>query len=709
MPELPKLVKKRDGRVVPFNSDKILIALEKAFLSTNEGKRRTPKKVTDVALARIESEVPTVEEIQDILEETLMDMGFRKTAKSYIIYRAKRAEVRSMKDVVQESYAVIDEYITKNDWRIAENSNMSYSLQGLNAHLSSTITSKYWLHKIYPTEVGQAHLDGYIHIHDLGILASYCVGWDLEQLLLKGFGGVTGKISSKPAKHFRTALGHIVNFFFTLQGEAAGAQAFSNFDTLLAPFIKYDNLSYEQVKQAMQEFIFNLNVPTRTGFQTPFTNLTLDFIVPPSFRDKQVIIGGELKETTYKECKKEMVMLNKAFAEVMTEGDGKGRIFTFPIPTYNITKDFDWDNDGYDAIWEMTAKYGTPYFANFVNSDMDVEDTRSMCCRLRLDTREIKAQFNNLSANFNEIKEEPEEKKKERRGGLFASNPMTGSIGVVTINLPKLAKISKNKKEFFNQIKHYMGIAKESLEIKRKVVEDLTDSNLYPYTKIYLADIKKSTGRFWSNHFSTIGLIGMNEAVQNLLHISYNSKEGKAFAEETLDFMLEQLDQFKKVTNNLYNLEASPAEGTSYRLAKLDKKQHPDIITAGTDDTPYYTNSVHLPVDASNDIFAVLNHQDDLQSKFTGGTVIHFFLGEAIRDVATVKNIVKKITDKYSLPYFSLTPTFSICPVHGYIPGEYEFCPYEHTEEDLKKYGIQVPVEIMKEDTDKKDTKKKII
>lgn len=696
MSDFPTLLKKRDGKVVPFNKEKITNALEKAFTTTGEGKKRSAKKITDVILARIEEDVPSVEHIQDIVEETLMNMGFRRTAKSYIIYRAKRSETRNIQSIVNDSYSIIEEYINLNDWRVAENSNMSYSLQGLNNHISSTLTSRYWLNKIYPTDVGQAHMDGYIHIHDLGILSSYCVGWDLEKLLLQGFGGVAGKIHSKPARHFRTALGHIVNFFFTLQGEAAGAQAFSNFDTYLAPFIRYDDLDYTKVKQGMQEFIFNLNVPTRTGFQTPFTNLTMDLMVPSSFKDKPVIIGGEIKDKTYGEFQPELAMLNRAFAEVMEEGDGHGRIFTFPIPTYNITKEFDWDNPDFDEIWRMTAKYGTPYFANFVNSDMDVEDTRSMCCRLRLDTREIKAQFSALSANFTlnpENKEKKQDEHKKHRGGLFASNPMTGSIGVVTINLPRIAKQAKNKKDFYDLLRQHMGMAKESLEIKRKVIEDLTQNTLYPYTKQYLEDIKLSTGKFWSNHFSTIGLVGMNEAVENFLHVPYSTDEGRQFASDVLDYMLDQLETYKKVSGNLYNLEASPAEGTSYRLAKLDKKQMPDIITSGTDETPYYTNSIHLPVHQADDIFKVLKHQDELQAKFTGGTVIHFFLGEAIQDIETVKKLVKKISSKYKIPYFSLTPTFSVCPVHGYLPGKHDFCPHEHTDEDLKKYGKRIPID----------------
>jgi ribonucleoside-triphosphate reductase len=691
-------VKKRDGRTVPFDKDKIFSALEKAFTATNEGKKRSPREVSEFVLMRLredEVEVPTVEQIQDLVEETLMRNGYYQTAKSYIMYRAKRQEVRNLKSLTKDTYSIIEEYISKNDWRVAENSNMSYSLQGLNNHISSSVTSKYWLNKIYPADVGKAHTDGFLHIHDLGILASYCVGWDLELLLIKGFGGVNGKISSKPAKHFRTALGQVVNFFFTLQGETAGAQAFSNFDTLLAPFIRYDGLDYAQVKQCMQEFVFNLNVPTRTGFQTPFTNLTLDLMVPRSFYNKKVIIGGREREETYKDFQKEIYAFNRAFAEVMEEGDANGRIFTFPIPTYNVTKEFEWDNPEFDEIWRMTAKYGTPYFANFVNSAMDVEDTRSMCCRLRLDTSEIKDQSRKLTAILmdkeTKEKKEQEEEKKARRGGLFASNPMTGSIGVVTVNLPRIAKVSGSKKEFFDNLRHYMGIARASLEIKRKIVEEFTDHALYPYTKIYLGDIKASTGHYWAHHFSTVGLVGMNEAVQNLLHIPYNTDEGRKFAEETLDFMVAQLEEFKKQTNSLYNLEASPAEGTSYRLARIDKKSFPDIITAGTDEVPYYTNSVHLPVNASDDVFYVLNHQNELQAKFTGGTVVHLFLGEAIKDISTVKELVKRVCSKYKLPYFSVTPTFSVCPVHGYLAGEHPYCPHEHSKEQLERFGIEIP------------------
>jgi len=674
-------VKKRDGRVVDFDASKIASAVDKAFRATGEGNYNQAWEITAMVVSKLEDKVVEIEYIQDIVEDTLMNMGFRKAAKAYILYRAKRSELRNINKVLNESLNIIEDYVHLRDWRVNENSNMSYSLQGLNAHVSSTITANYWLTKIYTPEIGEAHRNGAIHIHDLGSLSAYCVGWDLEQLLIQGFGGVVGKVESKPAKHFRVVLGQIVNFFYTLQGEAAGAQAFANIDTLLAPFIRFDGLKYEEVKQAIQEFVFNLNVPTRTGFQTPFTNLTFDLVCPSYFKDKGVIVGGEIRNETYAEFQKEIEYINQAFAEVMLEGDSKNRPFTFPIPTYNITRNFDWDNPAYDKIWEMTAKYGTPYFSNFINSDMNEEDTRSMCCRLKLDNREVRAQLNKMTINNST------EDCHARRGGIFAANPMTGSIGVVTINLPRIGYLAKSEKEFFEILREQMILSKNSLEMKRKVIEDLTDRGLYPYTHIYLQDIKKRSGRYWTNHFSTIGLIGMNEAIMNFLKIPYTSKEGRDFALKVLDFMLKVLEEFKKETGNLYNLEASPAEGASFRLAKADKKYYPDIVSAGTEEAPYYTNSVHLPVNATDDIFELLDHQDPLQAKFTGGTVIHIFLGERVKNSKALANIVRTIASQYHLPYFSITPTFSVCPVHGYINGEHWYCPYPHTEEELKKYG----------------------
>lgn len=543
----------------------------------------------------------------------------------------------------EDNIALIDNYLKQLDWKVRENSNMSYSIQGLNNYIASEVSKTYWLHKIYNEKIRNAHLSGDIHIHDLNIIAVYCVGWDLKDLLMEGFQGVKGKVESAPAKHFRTALGQVVNFMYTMQGEAAGAQAFSNFDTLLAPFIRYDKLSYEQVKQSMQEFVFNMNVPTRVGFQTPFTNITMDLTVPSYYADHPVIIGGELMEETYKEFQPEMDMLNKAFFEIMMEGDASGRVFSFPIPTYNITKDFDWDNENIKGLWEMTAKYGIPYFSNFINSDMSPEDARSMCCRLRIDNRELEY----------------------RGGGLFGSNPLTGSVGVVTINLPKIADNSKTKEEFLEKLAVQMETAKESLEIKRNLLEDLTDKNLYPYTKFYLRDIKARFGVYWKNHFSTIGLIGMNEACENLFGKNIGSKEGKQFALEVMDFMRAKIIEFQKETGNNYNLEATPGEGTSYRLAKLDKNHK----------YKYFTNSTQLPVNYSDDIFEVLEHQDDLQTKYTGGTVVHIFAGERITNMETMKNLVKKVCNNYKLPYFTFSPTFSTCPNHGYIAGEHFKCP----------------------------------
>lgn len=537
---------------------------------------------------------------------------------------------------------LVESYLKKLDWKVNENSNMAYSIQGLNNYIASEISKQYWLNRVYSEDIKNAHLRGDIHIHDLNIISVYCVGWDLKDLLTEGFTGVKGKIESAPAKHFRTALGQIVNFMYTMQGEAAGAQAFSNFDTLLAPFISYDNLDYKQVKQAIQEFVFNMNVPTRVGFQTPFTNITMDLTVPSYYAEQPVIIGGELQERTYKEFQKEMDILNKAFFEVMMEGDNSGRVFTFPIPTYNITKDFDCDNKNIEGLWEMAAKYGIPYFSNFINSDMSPEDARSMCCRLRIDNRELEY----------------------RGGGLFGSNPLTGSVGVVTINLPKIAEFAKTKGEFFEMLSDRMELAKESLEVKRKLLEEMTDKNLYPYTKFYLRDIKARFGVYWKNHFSTIGLIGMNEACLNFLGSDIGSFRGKQFALEVMDYMRAKIVEFQKETGNNYNLEATPGEGTSYRLAKLDNEKY-----------PYYTNSTQLPVNYTDDIFEVLDHQDDLQTKYTGGTVVHIYAGERIQNIETMKNLVKKVCTNYHLPYFTFSPTFSTCPNHGYLSGEHFTCP----------------------------------
>jgi len=651
-----KNIIKRDGRVVPFDPEKITKAITKAGKATGEFDYDTARRLTIKVLLLAEELIrerdPHVEEIQDIVEEILLSSPYRKTAKAYIIYRDQHASMREI--ARQGGLELIDNYLSKVDWRVRENSNMSFSLQGLNNYISSEISKSYWLHKIYPPEVRDAHINGDLHIHDLNVIAPYCVGWDLMDLLVRGFGGVSGKVESRPAKHFRSALGQVVNFLFTLQGEAAGAQAFSNVDTLLAPFIAYDGLNYKQVKQSLQEWVFNLNVPTRVGFQTPFSNITLDLKVPRHLKNQAVIIGGVPQENTYGEFQKEMNIFNQALFDVLTEGDAKGRVFTFPIPTINITRDFDWDSPVVDLIMSATAKYGIPYFANYVNSDLKPEDARSMCCRLRLETRELK----------------------HRGGGLFGSNPLTGSIGVVTINLSRIGYLSSCYEDFFSRLERAMDIAKTSLEIKRKVLERFTDSGLYPYSKHYLSSVKEKTGFYWSNHFSTIGIIGMNEAIANAKWLNTKgiwTQEGKTFALQVLDFMRRRLIQYQEETGNLYNLEATPAEGTSYRLAKIDKQKYSDIFTQGKEN-PYYTNSTWLPVGFTESIQYILNHQDEIQSKYTGGTVQHLFLGEK-PEPAKLKTFIKKVFENYKLPYISITPTFSICIECGYIEGEHNQCP----------------------------------
>ncbi|HKK89778.1 MAG TPA: ribonucleoside triphosphate reductase, partial [Desulfobacteraceae bacterium] len=530
-------------------------------------------------------------------------------------------------------------------------------LQGLNNFISSDITAEYWLNRIYTPKMRDAHNSGDIHIHDLSLLSVYCVGWDLQDLLMEGFKGVAGKVESAPPRHFRTALGQLVNFFYTLQGEAAGAQAISNFDTLLAPFVHEDDLSYKEVKQAIQEFVFNINIPTRVGFQTPFTNITMDLNVPAILKDSPVIIGGEYRNKTYGAFQREMDLINGAFAEVMMEGDAKGRVFTFPIPTYNITEDFNWDNPNLENVWKMTGKYGIPYFSNFVNSDMSPDDARSMCCRLRLDNRELR----------------------KRGGGLFGANPLTGSIGVVTLNLPRLGHLAENEADFMERLDDLIETAGESLSIKRKVLEKFTEGNLYPYSKFYLRKIKEQYGCYWENHFSTIGILGMNEACVNFMNRNIASQDGQEFSVRVMEHIRSRIETMQKEKNEIYNLEATPAEGTTYRFAMKDKERYPNIVCAdeaeyqnGND--PFYTNSTHLPVNYTDDLFEALELQDDLQTKYTGGTVLHLFLGEEVPDTEVVKNMVKKVSNNFRLPYFTLTPTFSICPTHGYIPGEHPVC-----------------------------------
>jgi ribonucleoside-triphosphate reductase len=663
-------IEKRDSTIVAFEAQKITNAIAKAGKATGDFDAKVAKRLTIKVLNLAQSafggvtKPPTVEEIQDIVEEVLLSSTYRKTAKAYIIYRDQHARIREITN--KASVELVDKYLKRTDWRVNENSNMAFSLQGLNNYVSSEVSKVYWLNEIYSPEIREANIQGDFHIHDLNLLSVYCVGWDLFDLLVEGFRGVWGKVESKPARHLRSALGQIVNFFYTLQGEAAGAQAFSNFDTLLAPFIRFDGLEYKGVKQALQEFIFNINVPTRVGFQTPFTNVTLDLTVPKYYADQGVLIGGQAQNTAYRDFQKEMDLFNKAFLEVMAEGDARGRVFTFPIPTYNITEEFDWENPILDDLWEMTAKYGVPYFSNFVNSDMNPEDARSMCCRLRIDNRQLE----------------------KRGGGLFGSNPLTGSVGVVTINMSRIGYLSGSparnasqgkaggEDEFLRRLKNLMVLAKESLEIKRKILERFTDDDLYPYTKYYLRNVKKRFDEYWKNHFSTIGLVGMNEACQNFLGKTIGDKEGKEFTARVLDFMREVLIDFQKETGNNYNLEATPAEGTSYSLARIDKERYPDIISSGDGDRGqfFYTNSTHLPVNFTDDVFEALDLQDSIQQKYTGGTVFHIYAGERIDNALTVKSLVRKICDNYHLPYFTFTPTFSICPAHGYLNGEHEVC-----------------------------------
>lgn len=652
-------VMKRDGRFVAFDQERVANAIFKAASSVGGTDRNTSSELSiKVCRELIDSYgkygTCSVEEIQDTVEKILIENGHARTAKAYIIYRKQRSDIRDIKDTLTGFESIVEEYLGGEDWRINENSNTTYALQGLNNYISSTVTAKYWLNKIYPKNIADAHVNGDMHIHDLGLLAVYCCGWDLKDLLIRGFRGVAGKVESAPPKHFRSALGQIVNFFYTLQGEAAGAQAFSSFDTLLAPFIAYDKLSYKDVKQALQEFIFNINVPTRVGFQTPFTNLTLDLFVPKTYRDESVIIGGVPQAETYNDFQEEMFMLNKAFIEVMIEGDAKGRIFTFPIPTYNVSKDFQWEHEIVDKIMEVTAKYGIPYFANFVNSDMSPDDARSMCCRLRLDNRELR----------------------KRGGGLFGANPLTGSIGVVTINLPRMGYSAENEADFFAKLESLMQLGRESLRVKRRILEKLTDNGLYPYARYYLSAIKERFGQYWKNHFNTIGIIGMNEALQNFIGVDIMHKDGLEYAVKILNFMRDKLGEFQEEDDMLYNLEATPAEGTSYRLAKKDAKDLPGIITSGSAENPYYTNSTQIPVEKTRELFKALKHQDQLQTLYTGGTVFHVFLGEAVDDYSTVNRLLQKITNEYAIPYVTITPTFSVCPVHGYIKGEHKNCPH---------------------------------
>lgn len=657
-----KYVRKRDGKLAEFNNSRIKNAIGKAMRAVGEGNPETATGLTHIVLGELRDRFgddgcPTVEEIQDLVEETIIKAGYARTAKAYILYRQKQIELRELAAGLS-SDDMVEKYLMVDDWAIRENSNMSYSLQGLNNYISSNMISRYWTNRIYPQSIREAHNGGDMHIHDLAVLGPYCVGWDLPDLLLSGFKGVSGKIASKPANHFRTALGQIVNFFYTLQGEAAGAQAFSNFDSYLAPFIRYDNLSERDVKQAFQEFLFNINVPTRVGFQTPFTNITMDLNVPDFLKGEPVVLGGKIRQDTYGEFQDEMDVFNMGFADAMSEGDASGRVFTFPIPTYSLTRDFDWDSPVSRKVFEMTAKYGTPYFSNFINSDMSPEDVRSMCCRLRIDNRELR----------------------KRGGGLFGANPLTGSIGVVTLNLPRVGYTTKSEAGFLERVSELMDLARDSLEIKRKTVEKLSENGLYPYSAFYLRHVKEAYGSYWKNHFSTIGLVGMNEAVLNLIGSDIATPEGHDFAKKVLLHMRDRLSDYQEESGNIYNLEASPAEGTSYRLARMDKERFGGIKVAnegllkpGVE--PFYTNSSQMPVDASLDLFDVLEHQNDLQPLYTGGTVFHTFLGERLHSWKAAASLIRKMAETTNIPYFTLTPTFSVCPTHGYLTGESYECP----------------------------------
>ena len=647
-------VVKRDGTVVDFNIDKIQRAIEKAFKSI---KKEYHKSVIELLALKVTSEFDSkikdgkieVEDIQDIVEKVLSESGYADVAKSYILYRKQREKTRNISETMLDYKSLVNSYVDSIDWRVKENSTVTYSVGGLILSNSGAITANYWLSEIYDEEIAKAHREGDIHVHDLSMLTGYCAGWSLKQLIQEGLGGVNGKITSSPATHLSTLCNQMVNFLGIMQNEWAGAQAFSSFDTYLAPFVKEDNLSYKEVKQNIQSFIYGVNTPSRWGTQAPFTNITLDWSVPEDLAEQQCIVGGKTLNYKYKDCKKEMDMINKAFIEVMVEGDANGRGFQYPIPTYSITRDFDWsENENNKLLFEMTAKYGTPYFSNYVNSDMKPSDIRSMCCRLRLDLRELR----------------------KKSGGFFGSGESTGSVGVVTINIPRIAYLAKTEEEFYKKLDDIMDISARSLHIKREVITSLLENGLYPYTKRYLGTFK--------NHFSTIGLVGMNEACLNAcwLKKDLTNKEAQVFAKDVLNHMRDRLIKYQEKYGDLYNLEATPAESTSYRLAKHDKEKYPQIITANeASGVPYYTNSSHLPVGYTEDIFTALDVQDELQTLYTSGTVFHTFLGEKLPDWKAAMNLVRKIANNYKLPYYTMSPTYSICPDHGYITGEAYTCP----------------------------------
>ena len=667
-------VKKRDGSVVEFNLKKIESAIEKAFVSVNRFYTTDiiellALRVTANFKDKIVDNTISVEDIQDTVEVTLIQANYTDVAKSYIIYRKQHENIRKAQETVLDYKNTVDNYLNINDWRVKENSTVTYSVGGLILSNSGAITANYWLSEVYDKEISDAHRNCDIHIHDLSMLTGYCAGWSLKQLITEGLGGVPGKITSSPASHLSTLCNQMTNFLGIMQNEWAGAQAFSSFDTYLAPFVKKDNLTYKEVKQCVQSFIYGVNTPSRWGTQAPFTNVTLDWTVPNDLAELPAIVGGQEQNFKYKDCQEEMKMVNKAFIEIMIEGDANGRGFQYPIPTYSITKDFDWsETENNRLLFEMTAKYGTPYFSNYINSDMEPSDVRSMCCRLRLDLRELR----------------------KKSGGFFGSGESTGSVGVVTINMPKLAYLSENETEFFDRLEKMMNTAARSLKIKRNVITKLLDAGLYPYTKRYL-------GTF-NNHFSTIGLVGMNECCLNAkwLRKDLTNKEAQEFTKKTLNFMRNKLSDYQEQYGDLYNLEATPAESTSYRLAKHDKKNFPDIITAsGNDKVPYYTNSSHLPVGYTDDIFSALDIQDELQTLYTSGTVFHAFLGQKMPSWQATANLVRKIAENYKLPYYTISPTYSVCAKHGYITGEVYTCPVcgEKTEVYSRITGYYRPVQ----------------
>ncbi len=657
-----KRIVKRDGRVVRYERNRILRAVAKAMEAVHYSPEKQEEAAEDItrrveeALCRFMTDrhpnsVPAVEEIQDLVEQVLVEYGDAALVKAYILYRSRHEDIRDTKGLLLDVDETMDGYLSQSDWRVNENANVNFSLGGLILHNSGTVTANYWLKNVYSPQVAEAHRSGAMHIHDLSMFSGYCAGWSLRQLIAEGLGGVREKISSKPASHLSTLMFQIVNFLGIMQNEWAGAQALSSFDTYLAPFVRADNLSYKEVKQALQSFIFGVNTPSRWGSQAPFTNITLDWVCPPDLVDRPAVVGGKEQNFTYGECRREMDMVNKAFIELMLEGDANGRGFAYPIPTYNITRDFDWDSPNARLLFEMTGKFGTPYFQNFINSDLNPDDVRSMCCRLQLDKRELR----------------------KRGGGLFGSDEFTGSLGVVTINLPRIGYLAQSEADFYGRLGHMMDLAAESLAAKRKVINRLMEGGLFPYTQRYLKHL--------NNHFNTIGLVGMNECLLNFKGVPLTDPAGRNFALDILDFMRSRMADYQEETGDLFNLEATPAESTSYRLARHDKKHYPDIITAGTEE-PYYTNSTQLPVDFTEDIFDALDLQDDLQIKYTGGTVFHGFLGERIRDWEACRELVKTIATGYRLPYFTLSPVFSVCPVHGYLEGEHFNCPKCRREEE---------------------------